>query len=135
RRGTLVAVGARTPHQESSLGAHLLQQIETNPLDRQYLLAPLTAKEVQGYAIERIGLGISHTDAQELLRVCAGSFLEVAAIFDQLDEQEVRNLHLSWRLPIRRARVGDDLLMTRFRGLSAQAQATAEIVAVAGHEL
>lgn len=134
RRGTLVAVGARTSH-EATLGAHLLQQVRSNPLDQEALLSPLSTREVQGYAVERFGVGISIADADELLRVCGGSFLEITAVFDQLTVEEIRNLHLSWRLPIRRAQDGTDLLLTRFHTMSLPARATAQVVAVAGHEL
>lgn len=134
RRNVLFACGARIPHEPSSMGALLAQFAATHPQDHHVEMKPLSEAEIRALALQRFGGSISKRNATRLAELTGGSFLGIDSIFSQVTEDEIRQLHTTWDLPIRKIEVQNPLLVA-FRGLSAEAQQIAQIVCVAGHEL
>lgn len=135
RRNTLLAFGVRTPHQRHSFGEFLTQQVADNPLDLVHHLEPLTAQEVAALVLERHGAGISAQSAQRIAETTNGSFLEVDSVLSAMTRSEIARLHLIWEPPIRLRGGASEQLLHQFEQMSPEAQRTAEIVTLAGHEV
>ncbi len=134
RRNIVFVCSARTPHEPSSIGQFLAQAAAANPQDQHIEIGPLQESEIRALAMDRFGMTISHHNATELQRATGGSFLGVDSIFSQVTPEEVKQLHRTWKFPIRDVEVQNPLLGS-FYELDTQAQTVAEIVCLAQHEL
>ena len=135
RRRILFAFGVRAPHLPGSFGEFLMNLASDDPRDKTISLTPLTAREVAAMVLDRFGAGISARSAQRVLDGTDGSYLAVDSVFSSLSEREIAQLHLSWDTVIRVDMQSKNPLLHRFKTLSPDAQATCEIVCLAGHEL
>lgn len=134
RRNVLIVCGARSPHDASSLGEHLAAAAQTNPHDHHVHLQPLTAQDIQALAMRRFRVSISKRNAEHLAEITGGSYLGVESIFDQVTDDEIRQLHTTWDLPIRSSNLKNPLLRT-FLDLSPEAQRVAQLICLAEHDV
>lgn len=134
RRNVFIACGARTPHKPGSLGKFLAEAAATNPHDHHVEMQPLNEHDIRALAMHRFGVSISKRNATQLNEITGGSFLGIDSIFSQVTEDEVRQLHTTWDLPIRGQHLQNPLLGA-YRELSPEAQQLAQIVCLAEHEL
>lgn len=134
RRNVVIACSARTPHASLSLGQFLAEAATASPLDYHIKLDPLAEHEIRALALGRFGMMISPQNAAELRKVTGGSFLGVDSIFNQVTREEIEQLHRTWDFPIRNIEMQSPLLGS-FRELAPEAQAVAQIVCLAEHEL
>ncbi len=134
RRNIVFVCSARSPHESSSIGQFLLDTAAANPQDQHIEIGPLQECEIRALAMDRFGMTISHQNAAELQQATGGSFIGVDSIFSQVTPEEVERLHRTWEFPIRDVEVQNPLLGT-FHELDPQAQAVAQIVCLARHEL
>ncbi|OAV63080.1 helix-turn-helix transcriptional regulator [Enteractinococcus helveticum] len=134
RRNIVFVCSARTPHEPSSIGQFLAQAAAANPQDQHIDIGPLQEAEIRALAMDRFGMTISRQNAAELQRATGGSFIGVDSIFSQVTPEEVKQLHRTWKFPIRDIEVQNPLLGS-FYELDTQAQTVAQIVCLAQHEL
>lgn len=134
-RGLVAAIGVRTPHASDSFGAHLEDVATDNPLAQLVAIDPLTVAQIHAFAAERLGTTISPRSTEKLHRATGGSFLHVATVLDHLTPTEVSQLHLAWDIPLRGITAADNPLLADYRGLSAAARATTDIVCLARHQI
>ena len=134
-RGYLFAFGVRSPHAPGSFGEFLVQSATENPDDEVHHLSPLTPADIRALVLDRYEAGISAESAQRIHDATGGSFLGVDAVLDALTEREISELHLTWEPPIRLGASEGELLLHGYRDLAPEAQRTAELVCLAGHEL
>lgn len=134
RRRTLFACGVRRPNKPGSFGEFLRELATESPFDVHYTVEPLTAQDIAALIIERHGVGVSQQSAQQMAEMTGGSFLEVDSLLAALTPDEVSQLHVAWSVPDRTQQPGD-VLLHRYRQLSPEAAATADVVSLAAHEL
>lgn len=134
RRNVFIACGARTPHKPGSLGELLADTAATNPHHHHVEMQPLNEHDIRALAMQRFGVTISMRNALQLSEITGGSFLGVDSILNQVTEEEVRQLHTTWDLPIR-SRDLENPLLGAYRELSSEAQQIAQIVCLAEHEI
>lgn len=134
-RNVTLAFGVRAPHAPDSFGQFLVKFIADSPLDMHHSVAAFTLQEVADYTLERLGVGISAVTAQRILDESGGSFLGIESVLGSLTPDEISGLHHVWDNPARSATVHNNNLLHLFAQLRPEAQRTAEIVCVAGHEI
>lgn len=134
RRNVLIACGARTPHEASSLGTLLAQSAATYPQDHHVEMTPLNEQDIRALAMQRFGVTISQRNAARLSELTGGSFLGVDSILNQVTKDEISRLHTTWDLPIRSTKIQNPLLGA-YRELSVEAQRLVQIVCIAAHEI
>ncbi|GAA4477285.1 hypothetical protein GCM10023190_16660 [Enteractinococcus fodinae] len=134
RRNVFIACGARTPHKPGSLGELLAEAAATNPHHHHVEMRPLSEHDIRALAMQRFGVSISMRNAFQLSEITGGSFLGVDSILNQVTEEEVRQLHTTWDLPIRPRNL-DNPLLGAYRELSPEAQQVVQIVCLAEHEI
>lgn len=134
RRNVFIVCGARTPHKHGSLGDYLAEAAATNPNDHHIEIQPLTEGDIRALAMQRFGVTISKRNAAQLNEITGGSFLGVDSVLNQVTEEEIRQLHIKWDLPIRVKNLQNPLLGA-FHELNPAAQQLAQIVCLVEHEV
>lgn len=135
RRNVLLAFGARSPHAPGSFGEFLRELVTESPLDARLTMKALDAHEVTALLVERLGVGVSVHTAQDMIDNTGGSFLEIDSLISTLTPSEIAQLHVAWEGPRKTATPASDPLLSQYMSLDRTAQATVEIVCLAGHEL
>ncbi|SJM64798.1 regulatory protein, LuxR [Gulosibacter sp. 10] len=131
RRRTLIAFGARKPHERGSLGEYL-ERLSRDPNGGRIDLQPLTDQEIRAIAVSRFGTDIMRRNARALREATGGSLRHVDAFFDTLDPSEAAALHLVWDLPVRGPSPEDNPMLVQYRSLGPAARTAVEVVALAG---
>lgn len=135
RRQTLLAFGVRTPFEPGSFGEFLQELVTNSPLDIRYDLAPLGSQEISALVAEDLGVGISSQTAQHILNHTDGSYLRVDSLIKSFTREETAELHVSWAPFVKASTPGNDPILHQYQQLTPPAQATCEIICLAGHEL
>ena len=132
----ILAFATRYRDHPESFAAHLSRVTDANPQHRRLDFEPLTAREIKGLAIEHLGTGISTTAAEKVLGATGGTFSGVERVFSQLTPEEVRQLHLTWEVPIRDSvPMAEDPTLRPYTELDEAGRLAAEIVCLASQEL
>ena len=132
----ILAFATRYRDHPESFAAHLSRVTDANPQHRRLDFAPLTAREIKGLAIERLHTGISTSAARKILGATGGTFSGVERVFSQLTPEEVRQLHLTWEVPIRDwVPMDEDPTLRPYTELDDAGRLATEIVCLASQEL
>ena len=132
----ILAFATRYRDHPESFAAHLSRVTDANPQHRRFDFEPLTVSHIKGLAIERLGTGISTAAAEKILGATGGTFSGVERVFSQLTPDEIRQLHLTWDVPIREwVPMDEDPTLRPYTELDAAGRLATEIVALASQEL
>ncbi|MGO1849679.1 LuxR C-terminal-related transcriptional regulator [Microbacterium sp.] len=135
RRGVFLTVATRSIGERETLGGYLQEYAGASTVHQHVRLEPLTADDIRALALERFGAGISQRTARMLREASGGSFLGIEALFTGVTQSEIRDLHLTWNLPIRRASLPESPFLAGFATLSPAGRLAVEVASVASHEI
>lgn len=135
RKGYFIALAGRTELMQDETVRLLGELTASSPWNLSEELRPLSVEEIRSLALHRLQTSISAHTAEKLRNVTGGSFLGLESIFEQITPAERSNLHRLWDIPVRGVDPARNPLLAGYRGLSASARTSVEIVSVADSEL